>query len=113
MSVERTDAVDFLREDPLATADRLEALAADLRKLADGEVPSAARMRDAPILRRWGLERRPAVALAGTACGHPKIGDGRPAVTSEVFAIARDRSWVRTMSRFYSLGPPGVFGVED
>ena len=105
--------VDFLGADPLATAELLEDLAADLRGLAAGSLPSPGRLREAPHLRRWGFAPRSALCLAGTAYGHPRIVDGRECVTSEIFAIARDRSWARTLSRYYQLGPPKVFGLNE
>lgn len=113
MSGDNGDPVDFLGADPLATAELLENLAADLRELAAGSLPSSGRLREAPHLRRWDFAQRSALCLAGTAYGHPRIVDGQESVTSEIFAIARDRSWIRTLSRFYQLGPPKVFGLDD
>lgn len=113
MSGDNGEPVDFMGADPLATAELLEELAADLRDLAAGSVPSARRLREAPHLRRWGFAPRSALCLTGTTYGHPRLVDGRDAVTSEVFAIARDRSWARTLSRFYQLGPPKLCGLDE
>nr|WP_245893353.1 hypothetical protein [Devosia naphthalenivorans] len=44
---------------------------------------------------------------------HPDIGDGRSAVTSELFAIDPGRRWVRTLSRFYELGPVTLQGLPN
>jgi hypothetical protein len=103
----------FMGTDPLETADRLEALADDLRKLARGTAPFAKTLAAAPMLHRWGFDRRPAVCLTGKVYGHPRIVDGSTATTTEIFAIDPGRKWVRTLSRFYELGPSGVFGVAD
>ena len=111
MSAERA-AVDFLGVDPLATAEILEGLAADLRILAAGGSPPP-QLQEAPQLRRWGFAPKHALCLTGTTYGHPRIVDGRDAVTSELFAIARDRSWARTMSRYYQLRSPRVVGMGE
>jgi hypothetical protein len=96
-------SVDFVGADPLATAELLEALAADLRRLAAGHIPTPADLAEAPVLRDWSTLLRSCMALAGSVEGHPTIADHRPAITSELFAIDSDRLWARTMSRFYRL----------
>jgi hypothetical protein len=101
----RGQSVDFLGADPLNTAERLEALAADLRRLAADRMPSAGDLAEAPVLRGWGVLSRPSTALTGTVEGHPRIGDHRQAVTSELFAIDRDARWARTLNRYYRLLP--------
>jgi hypothetical protein len=103
-------SVSFLGADPLATADTLEALGADVRKVAAGDLPDPTVLAGFPLLHGWGIARKPVTCLTGKVYGHPALGDGRVAITSEVFAIARDQRWVRTMSRFYELGPAGLFG---
>lgn len=105
--------ISFMGADPVATAETLEALAADLRKMASGRHPTAQVLAQAPLLRRWGFSRRPAACLQGRIHGHPIIGDTDFATTSELFAIDGERRWVRTMSRFYALGAAGVFGGDD
>ena len=94
---------DFLGSDPYRTATALEALARDLRRLAGGEAPD---LRSVPVLRNWRPASRFQMALEGIAHGHPLIVEGRLAITSEVFALATDRSWARTLSRFYALENP-------
>lgn len=106
----RSHSVDFLGADPLATADRLEALAADLRRLAKGRLPTASELVEAPVLQGWGLLSRSCTALIGKVEGHPRIGDHRPAITSELFAIGSDYQWARTLSRYYRLEPRGTEG---
>lgn len=104
---------DFLGCDPLAAAETLERLAADLRRLAAGNLPTSSELRDAPMLRNWSFVRRQRACLTGTTFNHPCIGDGRTAVTSELFAIDHGRRWVRTMSRFYELGPATLQGLPN
>ena len=104
------ETTSFLGADPIATAHTLEVLAADLRKLAAGQLPDPVALSGSPLLHGWGATRKPVACLTGKVYGHPKLEDGRVAVTSEVFAIDRDQRWVRTISRFYELGPAGLFG---
>lgn len=89
-------------ENPVATVERLRALADDLERLTMF-TPSAEALSEAPELRRWIHWRRSVPALVGRVHGHPIVGD-RAAVTSEVFAIDEAAGWVRTFSRFYVLG---------
>lgn len=103
----------FLGSDPLDTAQKLEALAADLRRLARGNVPPLRAMAVAPVLHGWGFQKRTALCLAGKVYGHPRIGDGSFSITSQVYAIDPERRWARTFSRFYELGPSGMFGGAD
>lgn len=103
-------STSFLGADPLATAATLEALAADLRKLAAGHLPEQGALSAAPLLHGWEATRKPVICLTGKVYGHPRLGDGQIAVTSEVFAIDRAQRWARTMSRYYELGPTGIFG---
>ena len=107
------EVTSFLGADPMTTADTLEELASDLRRLAKGEPPNVAVLSAAPLLHGWGTARKPVSCLTGKVYGHPKLGDGRIALTSEIFAIDRERRWVRTLSRFYALGPSGMFGQQD
>lgn len=103
--------VHFLGCDPVATADSLILLARDLHELAAGRYPDADQLRDAPILRSWSFDHRPRPCLKGRMYGHPLISTGNMAVTSELFAVDRERRWVRTLSRFYSLGPATLHGI--
>jgi hypothetical protein len=45
------------------------------------------------------------VRLIGHVTGHPVHGD-RAVVTSPVWFADPEGTWVRTLSRFYRLGPP-------
>lgn len=97
------NGVDYLGADPEATADCLEALVDDMRRLAAGWAPSSADLLLAPALSNWAFAKRPGIGLVGHSLGHPVILDGRRAMTSELYAIDTDRRWARTMSRFYIL----------
>ena len=99
------NGTNFFGEDPIMAADRLERLAADLRRLARSE-PTDDDMEDAPIIRAAEVVARSCVALSGEVIGHPHVRDGRTCLTSELFALAEDKSWARTGSRFYRLVPP-------
>lgn len=94
---------EFFGADPIATAERLEALAADLRRLATGRSPSPAELATAPTLRHWGVISRSAMALIGNVEGHPRIGDDRRVVSSELYALDAEGQWARTMNRYYRL----------
>lgn len=106
------NGMDFLGNDPLKTADALERLALDMRMLAAGHLPDRKYISEAPLLHCWSAVQRPRFALSGTVYGHPAISDGRTAITSELFAINRQRQWARTMSRFYGLGPASMEGLQ-
>lgn len=84
---------------------RLEALLADLRRFAAGDLPSAAALRDAPFLDEWALGVRPVVCLTGSVLGHP-ILTGPTIQTSDVWALAPSLGFARTLSRLYALGRP-------
>ena len=93
-----------------------EAVAAGLRemiKLRNGEMPSERELDGAPLLTDWlfgeidGGYRR----LGGFVTGHPLIGPGW-CWTSVVLFVVPDRSWARTISRYYRLGRPMPFGRD-
>ncbi|QLL61469.1 DUF6634 family protein [Sinorhizobium mexicanum] len=52
----------------------------------------------------WALAQRSVPCLIGRTLGHPSVGDGRPALSSELFYFDPDRGIARTMSRWYRLG---------
>lgn len=85
--------------------DKLKSLAADLELISSGEGPSPNDLIESPILVDWELIELPVTAIAGYAIGHPKLGSGH-VTTTQIFAIAHDRTWVRTLSRYYRLGQP-------
>ncbi len=82
------------------TIERLRRLADDLEAVANGGVVSK---RPTALMRSWSFATRPAPCLAGHAFGHPNIGDGRRALTSEVYYVDPGRRLARTLSRWYEL----------
>lgn len=84
-------------------------LAAALKEVArirTGFVPGPSELADAPILSHWVVETLPGggLYLIGEVSGHPQIADGW-CTTSAVLAIDVGAGWVRTISRYYRLGP--------
>lgn len=72
---------------------------------AKGQVPDAETLATAPLLEHWYVDSvAPGVfRLKGVVSGHPRIGDGW-CTTGPVVAVADDRAWVKTLSRYYRLG---------
>jgi hypothetical protein len=86
---------------------RAERLVPVLRRLEQGEGPTADELAGAPVLRGWIVELGPdAASLAGIVEGHPRLADGAWIVTSPLVWIADDRTAARTVSRWYRLGSP-------
>lgn len=58
----------------------------------------------------WMIAKRAVPILLGTVLGHPTVGDGRPAATTEI--VYWDEHWqlARTLTRWYRLGRPLVGG---
>ena len=78
-----------------------------LRCLAD-DLENVGKCND-PLVRpvainTWALAQRSVPCLIGRTLGHPSIGDGRPALSSELFYLDPERGIARTMSRWYRLG---------
>ena len=92
--------------DLLEEAVLLEALAADLRRLAAGDMPSEENLAAAPVLSNWKKVALPQPRLAGKVQGH----EAPMTLTSGVWVYAPAHGWVRTMSRFYRLGLPADAG---
>jgi hypothetical protein len=95
----------FTFSDGPAMIERLDRLAADLRRFANGELPRPEDLRDAPVLTQARICNRPLPALAGNVCGHPGIDDG-PVLTSQLMVLGGaggDLQWARTFSRYYRL----------
>jgi hypothetical protein len=95
----------FLNSNARGSIAQARALADDLAAVIErGAPPPAADLAQAPIIDLW----RPAVCtqtgLLGVVAGHPRIIDGRSALTTSIFAIDVDAGWARTWSRFYRLG---------
>lgn len=81
-------------------------LAASLRNLADDleSIPDDVEALPAVAINSWALVQRPVPCLMGRTLGHPSIGDGRPALSSELFYFDPERGVARTLSRWYRLG---------
>lgn len=87
--------------------ERLLRLASDLKAIRDNSGPTPSVLEDAPLLGNWERGGRPASCLFGNVCDHPMLlGMGRPIVTSDLWALAPDQGWARTLSRWYRLGLP-------
>lgn len=89
--------------DPIELADRLEQLAADLRRLSSGWQPNPIELAAAPVLDKWELAPFAYAALRGEVDGHPIMGS-RWILTSPLYAVDEHHRWARTLSRFYLLG---------
>lgn len=86
---------------------REEAIKDILESIAQGAEPSDRTLRDAPYLADWSWQSHPVKGvevLWGSVTGHARLGHGM-IYTGRVWAMAVDRSWILTTSRFYRLGP--------
>jgi hypothetical protein len=85
---------------------RLRALADDCDLLSQRRSVSPFVLDAAPRLDDWVAMPTPmGVQLMGQVTGHPLLGD-RAVVTSPLWIADPQGRWVRTLSRFYRLGPP-------
>ncbi|WP_370447755.1 DUF6634 family protein [Roseomonas gilardii] len=87
----------------LYEADRLERLARDLRRIADGTGPTSEEVAAAPVIDAWAWAERTLPCLVGRGSGHPRLGSGS-VLTTEVWAADQTAGWVRTLGRWYVLG---------
>ncbi|TIP49801.1 MAG: hypothetical protein E5X77_09510 [Mesorhizobium sp.] len=91
---------------------RLSGLVADMEAISRGLTPEDLVEGEAPLVDRWILGRLPVPSLVGLSTEHPRLpGENRPIGTSDVWLISEDRSWARTLSRWYRLGRPA--GHDD
>jgi hypothetical protein len=81
----------------------LEALLADLKRIAAGEAPTDADLEDAPLLVGWAMSSKFSPCLVGMAVEHPLLGTTE-ITTSQVWAGDYQARWARTYSRWYRLG---------
>lgn len=58
------------------------------------------------VLDNWAVARRAVPCLIGCPTGHPKIEDGSPLFSSELFYLDEERGFARSLSRWYRLGRP-------
>jgi hypothetical protein len=86
---------------------RLAALTADMEGTRKGIPPERLAGGDAPVLDRWMLGVKAAPCLAGLSTGHPLLpGENRMIGTSALWLMSEDKTWARTLSRWYRLGRP-------
>jgi hypothetical protein len=76
-----------------------------LERIKAGEEPTAADLENAPLLDFWTAHDggQGVVYLAGSVSGHPTLDDGH-CTTSPLLYMPTDRTWARTISRYYRLG---------
>ncbi|AEQ52705.1 DUF6634 family protein [Pelagibacterium halotolerans] len=76
-----------------------------LKRIKQGLEPSPADLENAPLLDLWTVHDagRGVVYLAGSVSGHPTLDDGH-CTTSPLLYMPTDRTWARTVSRYYRLG---------
>jgi hypothetical protein len=87
-------------------ASRLRGLADDCDRLNVGGAVSPILLQSAPLLEDWVPAVTPeGLQLIGHASSHPIHGD-RMVMTTQVWFADPDGNWIRTLSRFYRLGPP-------
>ncbi|WP_377848552.1 DUF6634 family protein [Bosea sp. UC22_33] len=84
--------------------ERLTRLVADLERIRSGHHPDEAELVGAPMLEHWSPAEHRTIALVGTVDGHPTIPNGRQVCTSDLWMIAPELSYARTLNRFYRLG---------
>jgi hypothetical protein len=93
-------------------AAKLRVLADDLERIAAATAPTAAELANAPLLVDWRCVLSAAgLRLLGRVTGHPRLGD-TDVMTSQLWAADSDGTWIRTLSRFYRLGPGCDDGLE-
>lgn len=80
----------------------LRSLADDLEATGDRTVVPLPTVR----LDRWAMGKRTVPCLVGTPTGHPRIDDGKPCFSSELFYLDAQVGIARTFSRWYRLGTP-------
>jgi hypothetical protein len=94
--------------------ERLLSLAFDMQRVRDGAFPREVDLVAAPILDRWRVAEWTLPCLVGLSSGHPKLpGDNRLIRTSDLWLLSEDRTWARTLSRWYQLGRPAGHVGDD
>lgn len=85
---------------------RLRALADDASRLLHSRSVSPVLLKGSPLLEDFVIAQTLlGLQLVGRVTGHPLLGD-RMVATSPLWFADPDGAWVRTLSRFYRLGPP-------
>jgi|APMI01.1.fsa_nt_gi hypothetical protein len=91
------------RFDERGLSDRLRELADDMEAIEEGVAPTEQDLMSAPVLTGWSQLPQQVPVIAGIVAGHPSLQNF--IMTSQVYA-SDGRTWVRTLSRWYRLGPP-------
>ena len=68
-------------------------------------MPTPDELEDAPILDGYAVSETTLCCLVGQQSGHPDL-QGKMIQTSELWCMAPELGWARTMTRFYRLGRP-------
>lgn len=84
---------------------RLESLVAALDRIGSGEMSTTAELEAAPLLDPYCLDTCTLPCLIGANQDHPVL-KGPVIRTTEVWALATELGWARTLSRLYRLGRP-------
>lgn len=84
--------------------EKLQALLDDLIAIGEGDLPGQDRLEDAPLIDNWYLATRQIVCLRGEISGHPRLGYAPHGITSDLWLLAPQRRFARTISRYYRLG---------
>jgi len=79
-------------------------LLADIATLRSYGAPPLAQLEASPHLNHWSYSTRPVSCLEGFATDHPVLGSFVSVRTSDIMMIDETAGWVRTFSRFYTLG---------
>lgn len=84
---------------------RLECLLRDLRRLHESDFRVIDVAADTPMLRDDMKSARRAPCLEGTVYGHPTVPDGKPIITSELYAFLEQNGelYSCTLNRWYRL----------
>ena len=78
---------------------RLQRLADDLTRIAGDDMPTPYELGHAPLLDRYSVAQTRLECLVGVS-----QASGNLLRTSELYFIAPEQGWARTMSGFYRLG---------
>lgn len=84
--------------------DILRRLIGDLEELRRRGVPARGSLEEATFLDEWSFAQRLVPCLKGYPEGHPTCRSGRMASTSDLWVIAPEQGYARTLSRYYRLG---------
>jgi hypothetical protein len=92
-----------------------ETLRREIDSYARGNVPSALALLQAPRVDNWVAEVKPrrtefVLVITGDVTKHPDNDDGDTIQTSAVLWFDRKRRFVRSLTKIYALGKPGITG---